>query len=227
MSKSVQANAALQMAKKLTQGGYKSSMFLPELAEFKVWFDNEWAKGGKRLHVLHRESVNKFPQLTIPSVPSLKRYLDHHYIPPSSVMAGYSPDYIKIIEDFDAYIKLVQAAKEIWIRYEEAKAKEKLPMSRRNSESYQWLQIYLQTLNDCVNVEVKLKLRSGITLPENVTLVNNQTNITTGGQADSSDLDTAMEILEDKEKIDAWKHHIRDLAATRNTNVFGTDKPVQ
>lgn len=217
MSKAVQANASLIKARELKKLGYKHRMFLPELAPFKEWFDAEYNKGGQTVGSLHKLGKNKFPKLDIPSLPSIHAYIKNHYTPPAIVLTGYSPDYLATVKEFDAYLKLIEHAKEVLSRYHEAKAKEKLPVTRKGSESYQWATMYQSALNDIATLEIKLRIRDGVTVPDTLNLTQNNVDArsTHVHTTQPISVDDAIQILDDKGKLDELERSVRAIAEQR------------
>lgn len=224
MSKAVQANSALVEANKLKAQGYKTRMHTPELQEFKTWFDQEYAKGGKRVLTLLKEGRNVFPKLKLPSQPALQNYVDKYYEPPHVMVVGYNPDYLKTVEKFDGYLKLVWLCEEALARYTAAKTEEENNVPGIPRESHKWF-LQLSTLvNQLLEWDVKLKIRSGMMLPNSLTL--NQLNVNTNNpEQGEMDGDAIAELLRNKEVIDVAEHEVREFAKTRNIALFGSVEP--
>ncbi len=217
MSSKAKASAALAKGRESRKQGFKSSMHTPELAEFKEWFDQQWSKGDKRVAALIKEGKEQFPKLAIPTAPTLRNYIKKYYVPPTIVLTGYSPDYLKTIETFDSYLKLIAAAEEAWANYLVCKGKDQKVISSKGSDAYQWLQLFIDTSKSIVEVEVKLRIREGVTPVGNVNLTQNNVSLTSNNVLISDDnVSDMMEILKDRNRIDEWKSNVAKLAAERN-----------
>lgn len=209
MSKYPQTNANLAQAQAVRSSTYPTRIH--ELPDFKSWFDAEYAKGGKTINTLCREGANRFPRYKLPSIPRLRSYVEK-YLSQPVIVAPYTPEYQEHIRNFDSYVKLIEAAKELLRRYNLAEQRESaMPSPGRVSRSHQWFETYLRTLQAIVEIEIKLGLRAGL-MPGNISL--NQININNQAVVVAS----VQEVLADEAKL----MDIRERLAKRRYAVAPT-----
>lgn len=211
-SKKEIAADALERAHQSRKSGYKSVVFLPELAAFKEWLDEEISKGDKSANSIAMLAKKQFPDLNIPSAPTIKNYMDKHYVPKQVVAVGYSPKYLDYVAKFDTYLKLLEAAQECWSRYLDAKND---PRKKHIGKGATWFDKYTSLLQNILEIEIKLGIRNAIIVPK---MTLNQLNIGTGapGLPPAEDIDQLRTLLKNKEIIDSADARIRAYAATRS-----------
>ena len=225
MSKRVQANAALVEARAARSSGYKTKIHTPAFAEYKQWLDSELQKGGKSVNLLHRESKTKFPKLNVPSVPTLKNYVEKYYEPPTVTIPSYAPDYIRAMEKFDSYLKMLEFADECWEQYKHACELAKVsPLS--TAQKNIWADRYMRVMQSLVEIEIKLKLRNAVAAATTPALQqfndNRQIHITGNGPV--ADLEHVEEVQIDTERVNDWA---AKLAEFRNSGGgAGSSEPV-
>jgi len=222
MSKRPQALAALEVARDARARGYKSLLHSPPYREVKEWIDDKLNTGNISINELHRQAVKQFPDKKIPSLPTLVNYSKKHWVPKQVAVPMYIPDYMKAVSQFDSYLKLIESAKELWARYQEAKADE-VGLGNRSVKSAIWIDRYLKTLESLLNFEIKLHIRDATQMPENLTL--NQFNVTQHGPI--ADLEAAEGILVDTKTIQKWEEKLNALRDSRSAEAGTADKPAE
>ncbi len=213
----------LEEAQKIRSSGYKTKVHA--LPAFKQWFDVAYRDGGKTTQELRREAISLFPAQStqIPSVQSLNQYVKR-YLSETVVVAPYTPQYHEHVRTFDAYLKLLAAAKETHYRYEQAKKREAV-VSSRKSMSLDWAKLYAQHLNDLIDIEIRLGIRRGMVVPANVQQVNISNSQTTNNFSVSEK--RPAEGVFTKEQVDQAYREVKEYAETNNISLVRRLHPVE
>lgn len=221
-------STALNLAKAqaVRKSGYKTGVHA--LPQFKQWFDTEYKDGAKTIQELRKEALQRFTEHSnqIPSVASLKSYVDN-YLSETVKVAPYTPQYHEHVRKFDSYLKLIELAKELLCRYEQAKQREQMVTSRKIM-SLDWAKLYKETLNDIGDIEIKLGIRQGMIVPANFQQfnINNSsvnTNIVSVEKTGGEEIEKAVKTLEDSGKIKELEISVREVARQRNLQAFGQE----